>query len=79
MNLKYNMQILKQILVLVFLISMSWSTHAQQDVRKPEMPFEVEYSVKGGFYTEEIIVELSAPGAKIYYTLDGSTPGRKLK
>ncbi len=79
MNLKYNMRILKKIWLLIFLLGMSWSTYAQQEVPKPEMPFEVEYSTKGGFYSEEVVVELSAPGAKIYYTLDGSTPGKKSK
>jgi len=79
MNLKYNMQILKQIWLMLLLFGMSCLAHAQQNVPKPNMPLEIEYSTKGGFYSEEVVVELSAPGAKIYYTLDGSTPGKKSK
>ena len=79
MNLKYNMQILKRIWLLLFLLGVNCTIHAQHNIPKPDMPFDIEYSTKGGFYSEEVVVELSAPGAKIYYTLDGSTPGKKSK
>ncbi len=41
--------------------------------RKPKLDFSVE----GGFYTESVQVELKSPGARIYYTLDGSTPNSR--
>jgi len=43
--------------------------------------FEVEltFSTKGGFYNEEIDLELFSPGARIYYTADGTSPTRRSK
>ena len=35
---------------------------------------ELEFSLEGGFYNETIQVELFSPGAKIFFTTDGSTP-----
>lgn len=43
----------------------------------PNVPVEVNISQQGGFFSEEVVVELSSPGAKIYYTLDGTTPSKK--
>ncbi len=45
----------------------------QQD----ERPLEVEYAPTGGFFEDEMVVELFSPGADIYYTTDGSEPWRK--
>ncbi|MBK8490123.1 MAG: CotH kinase family protein [Saprospirales bacterium] len=36
--------------------------------------WEVELSVPGGFYPDAVEVDLSCPGARIYYTMDGSVP-----
>ena len=40
---------------------------------------EVEFSLKGGFYDENLLLSLFCPGAKIYYTTDGSLPNRRSK
>ncbi len=40
---------------------------------------ELEFSLEGGFYNELIQLELFSPGAKIFYTTDGSTPNSKSK
>jgi len=37
---------------------------------------ELEFSTKGGFFDEEIQLELFCPGGKIYYTKDGTKPSR---
>lgn len=37
-------------------------------------PVELHFSVDGGFFPAEVVVELSAPGAEAYYTVDGSAP-----
>ena len=40
---------------------------------------ELDFSTEGGFYDEVVEIELFSPGARIYYTLDGSKPGRYAK
>lgn len=40
-------------------------------------PLLVEYLPNGGVFSDQQMVELFAPGASIYYTIDGSTPERK--
>lgn len=37
---------------------------------------ELDFSVEGGFYDEPVEIELFSPGAKIYYTTDGTKPSR---
>lgn len=44
---------------------------------KVDIPVEIEFSDQGGFYEDEVILELRSPGADIYYTLDGSSPDKK--
>jgi len=39
----------------------------------------VEFSHEGGFYEQELELRLVAPGASIYYTLNGSKPDQKSK
>ncbi|MEM9916492.1 MAG: CotH kinase family protein [Bacteroidota bacterium] len=46
-----------------------------QDKNKPIRPI-LEFFPEGGFYDEALEVELFAPGCDIYYTTDGSKPGR---
>lgn len=43
-------------------------------VLEKEKPLEIEFAPAGGFYEEEIIIDLFAPGTTIYYTTDGSQP-----
>lgn len=42
-----------------------------------EAPIDVEFQPRGGFFQESVEVQLSAPGATIFFTLDGSTPNRR--
>jgi len=51
------------------------------EIKKKDKPvwLELEFSLEGGFYNEVIQVELFSPGAKIYFTTNGSTPGRRSK
>ena len=49
-----------------------------QDGKKPERPV-LEFFPEGGFYPDRQEVELFAPGCSIYYTTDGSRPGRRSK
>jgi hypothetical protein len=49
------------------------STSFAQTPQK-EKPVEIEFIPQGGFYDKDIAVELFLPGAKIYYTTDGTKP-----
>ena len=35
---------------------------------------ELEFTLEGGFYDDQTFTEILSPGAKIYYTIDGSMP-----
>lgn len=37
-------------------------------------PLSIEFQPESGFYEDSMTVQLLAPGAKIYYTTDGSEP-----
>ncbi len=53
------------------------SPYYVEDKRKDSLPNTLEapeYSVDGGWFSEDVIVELSAREGDIYYTLDGSDP-----
>lgn len=39
-------------------------------------PLEVKFSVDGGFFSGEVELQLFAPGAEIYYTVNGTKPDR---
>lgn len=63
----------------------SWcvlSLTAQQDPRilhelkKQKAIVELEFTVSGGYYNHPLELELYAPKARIYYTLDGTRPTR---
>lgn len=45
--------------------------------KKKKKRLELTFSQEGGFYTEAVSISLKSPAAKIYYTLDGSTPNSK--
>ncbi len=49
------------------------SLFAQQQLYTPP-PLKVEFVPKSGFYTDSIDVQLLAPGAKVYFTTDGTEP-----
>ncbi len=43
-------------------------------------PFTVEFSVEGGFFDAPVHLRLEAPaGSRIYFTTDGSRPGRRAR
>ncbi len=76
--------------LLCLLLACSWLSKAQQvpDIpatqtlqdgtkKKKKKRLDLEFSLNGGFYTESLNISLKSPGAKIYYTLDGSTPNSK--
>ncbi len=64
----------KTSLAILFLLLLC-SSRAQEPAPGPP-PVELEFSVEGGFYPDEVVVELFSPGADIFYTIDGNTPGR---
>lgn len=63
-------------LALFFCLLFAWTTvfAQQRPSSREEIPVEIEFSDQGGFYEEDVILEMRAPGAAIYYTLDGSFP-----
>ncbi len=70
---------LKQFL-LGFLIYISASPicFSQNQTEHPEdNPIEINFSREGGYYLDEVEVEITAPGAVVYYTLDGHRPSRR--
>lgn len=38
-------------------------------------PVQIDFSVAGGFYEETVRLSLSSPGASVYFTINGNTPG----
>jgi len=64
-----------------FCFLLAWiPIHAQQtSLPKADIPVEIEFSDQGGYYDEEVILELRSPGADIYFTTDGSLPNKKAK
>jgi hypothetical protein len=70
---------LKRIIFLFFLLTAFtafspglWSQGAG-GVQQEE-PIEINFSAEGGFYLDELELEINAPGSSVYYTLDGSRP-----
>lgn len=51
-----------------------WAQQKPSGSSGEPLPVELSFSLEGGFYPDEVVVELSSPGAVIYYTIDGSTP-----
>ncbi len=57
----------------IFLVTgASGQSHTAPKPKKEKLI--LEFSTPGGLYESSQIIELRCPGAKIYYTLDGSTP-----
>ena len=76
---------LKYYIAWLFLIIL-WASTAPLAVGQSNLPkakqekkqyLELEFSSKGGFYEESVLLELYSPGATIYYTTDGSEPTRR--
>ncbi|MEM1318766.1 MAG: CotH kinase family protein [Bacteroidota bacterium] len=63
----------------LFLVVSLWAQQepgtAKLPSKKKEIPpVELNFSIEGGFYHESLQIELFSPGAKIYYSLDGTKP-----
>ncbi len=71
--MKRNLYILSLCLFFPFFLQ---AQQAEEGVKKEKL-LELEFSTKGGFYQEGILLEMRSPGARIYYTLDGTLPTRK--
>jgi len=67
--------------ILFLVIVFAWTSlfAQQQRLPKEKIPVEVEFSDQGGYYEEEVILEMRSPGADIYYTTDGSLPTKRTK
>ncbi len=59
--------------------SLAFAQQKPAKAKQKKKELEIEFSVQGGFYDERQVVELTSPGAKIYYTIDGSEPTRRSK
>lgn len=63
----------RSVIIFCVVFVMSFSSNAQQQTDR------VAFFPAAGFYSDSVLVELSQPGASIYYTTNGSTPSRKSK
>ncbi|KAA3632910.1 MAG: hypothetical protein DWQ02_14015 [Bacteroidetes bacterium] len=72
---------MKRTIFLIFLLTaFSVVLRSQGDGGvKPEEPIEINFSAEGGFYMDEVEVEITAPGSSVYYTLDGRRPTTRSK
>ena len=73
-------KVLKHYFLLIGLLLCSVYTHAQVSKGSEEItipPVEMIFSQEGGFYPGEIKVEITSPGSNVYFTTDGSKPGRR--
>ena len=67
----------KRILILLLIGLFQLNSFAQSTDRVKMRHLELEFSTKGGFYSDHVILELRSPGARIYFTTDGSKPTRR--
>ena len=67
------------IYILIALFFCAFQLIAQKKTTPSDDPIEINFSIEGGFYDEEVEVEISAPRALLYYTLDGSWPTQRSK
>ena len=66
-------------LILLGFLHISFAQKLKESKKKSNL-IALNFSMPGGFYDEEISLELtSSPGAKIYYTVDGTLPNRSSK
>ncbi|MCB0558909.1 MAG: CotH kinase family protein [Lewinellaceae bacterium] len=63
-------------ILLLLLFNPLWAQKKSAETSEGAPPVELNFSLEGGFYPNDVVVELSAPGATVYYTIDGSTPSR---
>ncbi len=56
-----------------------WAQSTPSPSEEKEDRISVEFSLPGGFYDESVEVELSCPGAKIFYTTNGERPNSRSK
>ena len=76
------MKFTSHMLLLAIVIVTGWGTALgqvvpkQKKAKKKPRPALI-FSPKGGFYDNDIQVELNCPGAKVFYTTDGSQPNSK--
>lgn len=72
---------LKHIAIHITLALMSLLTAFSQNAMPPDtagVPV-VEFSLEGGFYEQDLSLQLVSPGAAVYYTTDGSRPTQRSK
>ena len=68
--------------ILIYLMLFSCLLVAQERIGPVQRSnkIELQFSAQGGFYDEELTLELhTEPGARIYYTIDGTLPTRRSK
>lgn len=72
---------LKQFLLgfLIYIFALPICLSQNQIGPLEEDPIEINFSKEGGYYLDEVEVQITAPGASIYYTLDGRRPTRRSK
>ena len=68
---------MQQRLLILFLFGIFHLNVFAQETTVKVRPLQLELSTKGGFYGGHVILELRSPGARIYYTTDGSKPTRR--
>lgn len=71
------------ILRISLLLVLSWlvlgGLWAQPLEESPEVPIELIFNQEGGFYDHSVDIALHASEGAIYYTLNGSKPGKRAK
>ena len=73
-----NIILQKTLLILSLIFFVFINSFAQETAQKTKIrPLELDFSTKGGFYADDVILEMRSPGARIYFTTDGSKPSRR--